>query len=233
MSTNNNNNTPEPTDADLERQFSEYDPVFDAPSPSQVVGDVRLPEPTLSGLPPAMRQEIEAKLVNVPFNTREATTKQLIAEALYANSRSHRARAGLGEGATETQRADVSIANEVRELSEEADRIRAQLDEVRMVQDPETGNMIPTADPLLKGERRAGLEARLGEIGHHYTLLIGIEGEKRRADAIKRDIETHHARQEQIARMKEADELAEKLARDEEIQRLAKSKARFKQSFLG
>ncbi|WP_205478560.1 hypothetical protein [Sphingomonas arenae] len=223
---------PEPTDAELAEHFSTYDPL-DAPSSAQADGDVRLTLPLLSGLSPALRQEVEAKLALVPLSEREEATPGLIAEVLRANSRNYRVMAGLGEGATHTQRVDVQIANQVRLLSEEVSRIQALLDEDRMVEDPVTGEMVPTPHKAVQGDQRSGYQTRLQEIRHQYNLLTGHEGAKLREEAIQKDIAQYRAVRDQLSRAKEADALAEKMARDAEVQRLAEAKFRFKRSNLG
>ena len=231
--TTDNNTPPEPTDAELDARFSNYDALYDVQSPVQVIGNVNIPQPTLSTLPHEMRDAINAKLAALPLSERERAEQCFIREALEANSLKVRTAIGPGEGATEVQKADAETANRVRLLDREATNIEAKLSEERMIEDPVTGNLISSGQKALQGNARLGYQARLNEIGHEMAVLTQIEGSKQRAEALEKDKANYRSRQQQLAELQEADRRADKIASEDRINRMAEAKARIRKSNLG
>lgn len=229
------NTTPsagEPSDAALEAQFLNYDPVHDVPSAVTVIGEPRILEPSIEAFSPDVQQRIRARLADAAPGSRDHLMRQYVREELTKASYTFRAMGGVGEGATETQRADAETANEIRLLQQEERRIRAALDEVRTVRDPLTGRDIPTEDKRIQGQRRAEMEERLANLGNQATLLAGPVGESRRREAVAADIQRTRRQLQTRAELEEAERRAEAMAAEERISRMAEAKFKHRRAQL-
>lgn len=218
-----------PEDADLANEISNFDPVYDTPSPVSLVGNVKLPEMKIDALPPAMRDPILAKLGVTTGTERERLETELVREALYDNSLNTRIQAGLGEHANPYVREVFNITNEARLLEQEFYRIQIDLaDIVRWdnVEDAETGQPKPVAVERVQGERRRGMQLRAKEIEHQIAQLRGIEGQRRKQRALRAAIQERKQLAEQVEDHQEVDARAKKIEREDRIQARAEQRAK-------
>lgn len=222
----------EPTAAEM-AAFNSFDPVNDVPSPVQVTGDARAffdrigAEPTLQALNPELRHAAEARLAGLPW-TPEAERAAVLA-VLRDNSREFRIKAGAGEGATETQRTMLQQANQIRQLAGEYERIKTLLAEVREFRNEvdDTGKPTPVPVYVSEGDSRRALEARLDEVGREMALIAGIQGDRELKEANRADALQARKTRQQIADHREASRRAAKMAREDHINRMARTKAKF------
>lgn len=216
--------------------ITDFHPVYSVPSPVEVVGNVRLPEPTLTGLPPEMRQRIEAKLATVTPGNRDLFERQFIREELEANSINLRVQAGAGEGADPFQRATLELANNIRLVKAEIAASEAALEEVASYENAinsETGK--PEAVPVhaLRGDARLARQAELQRARHRLNLLEGHEGQKQLQAALEETRRAAEEQREELAILHEAKELAAKQARTERVEKLAAAFAKSARANLG
>jgi hypothetical protein len=220
-------NATEPTDAEV----TDFHPVFDVPGPVTIKGDLQLPNLSLSALPPESQEAITTKLASVTPGNRDLFEREFITEEAQRLALEARIKAGAGEAATPYQRAYFQRANEVRLLEQEAAKITAQLQEVTHYEhdiDPETGGPLAVPVPRAQGDIRSALEIRLRDIGYELAQKNGREGEKLMADAMAATKAQMKAQREAVAEMEEADEMADRIAREERVRSMAETKARFK-----
>lgn len=222
-----------PSNEQLEAHFSNYDPLA-FPSPVEVVGHPNLPDRlSITMFDKDVQNEIRGEVAKALPHQQEALEAELVQKAAEANSLKFRSKVGLGRDATETQKSDAETANRVRLLQEESKRIQAALDEARMIVDPVTGEQIDSGDKRLKGDQRSAYQTRLNEIGHEMSVLVHLEGPKRRSEAVQADIARFREQQEAIADEREARALAEKIVREERIQARAEARAKSLRSNIG
>ncbi len=234
----------DPEDQPLADQLLNFDPVYDTKGPVQWIGGNQKPPPEqfkVQMLSPEMRDEVNAKLANVPLAQRDARESQLVYEALYQNSLRLRIVAGPGEGATETQKARLGIAGDRHNLQKEMWRIESELGEVQSwhpvfneagerVIDPETGQQKVKAVEVIQGDRRQGLQNRIAEIAHQIALLDGPEGDIRERKAIKADIDRIKSQASQMEEEQAARAKADEIVRQERIDTRANAYAKRKRS---
>jgi hypothetical protein len=218
---------PIPSDGEIEN----FDPIYGTPGPVQLVGNVRLSEPTLDALPPDMRDSIRAKLAGVTPGNRDIFEREYIREALEHNSLELRIKAGPGENATDYQRAYFEKLRGIYDLSREHGQIEVELAEVadsRLETDPDTGEA--RAVPVLRyqGEARQVRQARLVELQHKLTLLNGIEGDKLLAEGKAATIAKAKQTREQLEDLVEANHRADAKVREERIEKMADAKTRMR-----
>ena len=102
----------DPSDQHIADEILAMDFIEDVQGPVSMTGDVKIPEPSLSTLPPEMRERIEAQLVMVPASQRDATTKELINKELRSNSAYVRSKGGVHPSSTPYHQEYASIARD-------------------------------------------------------------------------------------------------------------------------
>jgi hypothetical protein len=225
--------TPSSEDAALAAQLQNFDPIYDAPSAVKVVGNVQLPEPKITMFDQATQDRINAKLANVTPGNRDLFEREFIREELEANSRKVRLMTGLGDDATETQRATLNIANRVRLLQNDIANAQGRLDEPMVVNDPVTGQPVPLKTKRLQGDGRTALQHQINEWNRQIALLRGVEGDREIEEATRADIKRIREQEQSLADLAEARKRADANKREERIERMADTFARNSRSNLG
>lgn len=230
-----------PEDAELANQITNFDPVFDVPSPTTVIGGTHKPvtgELSAKMLPPEAQQEIRQKLANVPVSQAAKRENELVRQYLHEKALEVRIKAGPGAGANEFQRERFHIAAERHQAEREILRITeqlAQVDRWEPVLDPNTGKAVidpKTGQPQVKaietvtGERRTGLERRIDELNHKIMLLEGPEGDLRERKALHAAVQSAKAKQAQLEEDREARKLGESMNREERVKAKAEAYAK-------
>jgi hypothetical protein len=216
-----------PSDAAMTAQLNRFDPVFDVPSPVKIVGNVNITAtPSLASLSPALRAKAEAKLKGGSYS--EEAVGRAVHAVLIENSRDLRIRAGAGEDATETQRAMLQQANQVRLLQEEMGRIEGELSDVlgHKTEIGSDGKAVAVPIYRAQGQRRLALEAALDEKTHEMTLIAGIQGQRELDEANAADLARIKERREALADAAEVEKRAKQIARDRRINAQAEARAR-------
>ena len=201
-------------------------PLEQLPSPWEVTGNPRiLSEPTLEALSPADR---EAVLQRAGSDKPEAISGALKA-FLHERSVEVRIRAGAGDGATESEREALSQMNQLRLLSGEVDRLKAELAEVRehRTEHDANGNPVPVPVYALQGDGRTARQNRLNEIMHEMSLVAGLEGEAAMKRAARADALKARELKQQVEDSREIKRRAHEMAREDRINQAARNRARF------
>ena len=217
----------EPTPAEMEA-FNSFDPIRDIPSPVEIVGDVRLGgNVTMSSFSPQQQEAILARAGN---DRSERSIQTAIHGFLLDQRRELLIRGGAGDGATQTQRTMLEQANRVRQLSGDIARIDEALADVvsHRTEIGEDGKAVAVPMYRIQGDNRSGFEAEKRRLQHEMVLIAGIEGERQITEANRADALAVREAKARIAEFREAEALAEKIARDERVQRLAQMKAKFR-----
>lgn len=156
------------------------------PSSATTVGNVRLGEPVLAGLPPEMRQRVAEKMTTVKAD-HDIFERQFIREELEANSYRVKVLSGVHKGANEYERVSFGIMREIYHMEREASRIEAELADVVGFSKEHDADGTPQGVPILRyqHEARKGREAALEDVRRRIRLLEGREGEQLRAEAAK------------------------------------------------
>ena len=201
--------TPIPTEAELAS--------FDhraVPSSTTTVGDVKIGEPVLAGLPPEMRQRIEEKMATVKAD-RAIFERQFIREELEKNSYRVKVLSGIHKEANEYERVSFGIMREIYHMQREADRISEELADVvgYSKELDEEGSPQGVAILRYQHEARRAREAALEDVRRRIRLLEGREGDQLRAEAAK-------VTQDRIR------DQNERLQEDHEVRKLAAEKQR-------
>lgn len=218
----------EPSQAELD-SFNNFDPIRDIPSPVEVVGNVRLAgNVTMSSFSP---QQQEAILQRAGNDRSEKSLQTAIHSYLLDQRRELLIRGGAGEGATQTQRTMLEQANRVRQLSADIARIDKALADVVSHRTEIGEDGTPVAVPVyqVQGDNRSAFEAEKRRLEHEMVLIAGIEGERQITEANRADALAVREAKARVAEFREAEALAAKIARDERIQRMAQTKAKFRQ----
>lgn len=218
--------SPIPTDEEIEAEIVNFDPVYDVPSPVEMVGNVRLPEPSLTALPPEAQERVRAKLANVTPGNRDLFEAQFIRDELYAFSAYTRVKAGVGEGANAYQREFFALNAEVHQTSDELTRLTLELDRKRTMTDPATGQTVELDDPYHTPDRLRALQAEFNNQLARLRALEGPEKERRLAKAKDKAVAERKALLQQIADHKEIDRRAAEIVRTEKIESAAEARAK-------
>ncbi len=221
-----------PSDEQLAAEIVNFDPVYDVPSPVEKVGDVRLPEPSLTALPPEAQDRIRAKLAKVTPGNRDLFEAQYIRDELYAFSSYTRVKAGVGEGANAYQREFFALNAEVAQTSDELTRLSAEIDRKRTIQDPATGQTVELTDPYHGPDRLKALQAEFNNQLARLHALDGPEKERRLEKAKAKAVADRRAVLQQIADHKEIDRRAAEIVRNEKIENAAEARAKRLRSSL-
>ena len=225
----------DPADQHIVDEIKSLDMLTEVPGSSTVIGAIKIPEPKLSALPPAMRETIERQLAMTPASQREATERELITKALRQNASNVRALGGLSSTATPYHAEMATIAREVRTAEAEFDRISEQLTTVLRYEnqwDEKKQENVPVPVYAFEGSVRTGLIQRQAELNYKIKLLasedgnLGPEGRLRVDKAMTHSVALHKARDEQAAEMKAVDARARELAQEARIERKAKVRAK-------
>lgn len=206
------------------------------PGPVSVKGDLpKGPERyTLAHLKgTALFAEVERRLASQPPGSRSADVEhELVERALRENSLDLRAAGGFGAGAPPVFREAAAISNEVRQLDREFDTLQAELARVSHHETGVDANGDPKAIPvpLISRERMRAVLARLDEILHVRALKCpgGYEFERRMAKARFDSVEQVKAQKAEAAKLAKIEARAAAMVEEEEIERLARSKARMR-----
>jgi hypothetical protein len=223
--------TPAPVPS--EAQLATFDH-RNVPSPVEVVGDVRIAaEPTLSGLPPEMRERVATRMANVKAD-HASFERQFIREELDANSYRLKVLAGPGKDANEYERECFGIMREVYDLECEAERIEAELAEVvdHRTEYDDDGNATPVPVYRFAPETREGRKSALQDVRYRLAQ-IEREAPARRTAAAKMMQDRITAENEQLAVHAEAKQQADALLRKERVDRLAIAFANNRRDHLG
>ena len=184
------------------------------PSSATSLGDVKIGEPVLAGLPPEMRQRIAEKMATVKAD-HAIFERQFIREELEENSYRVKVLSGIHKEASEYERVSFGIMREIYHMEREADRISAELADVVGYSKDHDADGNPQGVPILRyqNDARRAREAALEDVRRRIRLLQGREGDQLRAEAAK-------VTQDRIR------EHNERLAEDHEVRRLAAEKQR-------
>lgn len=223
-----------PTDEDLEAEIVSFDPVYDVPSPVEVVGNVldRISTPKIEAFPPEVQDRIRAKLATVTPGNRDLFEERFIREELYAFSAYTRVKSGVGEGANAYQREFYALNSEVNQTSDEITRLTLELAKKRTMTDRATGQTVELEDPYHAPDRVRAMEAELHNQIARLHSLQGPEKERRLAKAKDRAVADRKAILQQIADTKEADRRASEIVRNERIDKVAEARAKRLRSSL-
>ena len=189
-----------------------------------------------SALSPDLRSEVDKALQGFPASRRGEAEQEAIVRVLSARIVQNRVLTGLGEGATEYDREMVDIAREYRQHSQEWNRVTARMTEVARHDTGPDGKPIPVYVMGPAGQRAAA--AQLAEIDYRLSLLVqsdgshGPEASRRLAKALQGSVEAEKAFAAQVAEMREAEVMAEKMLRDERIEARAKGIAKHRRVAL-
>lgn len=230
--------TIDPSDQHIADEILSMDPITDVQGPVSVTGDVKFPEPTLSALPPAMRDRIEAQLVMVPASQSEATTKELINKELRSNSAYVRSKGGVHPSSTPYHQEYASIARDFGEAAAEFNRISDRLVEVLRfdsVWDEEKGESVPVpVYAVSSAEQRKALVNRQAELNHRIKQLqnedgsLGPEAQRRMQKALYDSVALRKAVAQQAADLKEIEERATLKEREAYIEQQSDIRAKLK-----
>lgn len=222
-------------DQHIADEILSLDMLTEVPGPVSVTGDVKIPEPTLSALPPAMREKIEAQMVMVPASQRHATEKELVTKALRQNASRVRSLGGVSETATPYHKEMAAVAREVRTAEAEFDKISEQLTTILRYEnawDDAKQENVPVPVYAVHGSLRTALVNRQAELNYKIKLLanddgtLGIEGRRRVDKALAESVALRKAVEEQAADLKAIEERAQVKARESRIERQADIRAK-------
>jgi len=203
-------------------------------SPVEIIGDVRITaEPTLSGLPPAMREEVAAKMANVKAD--HATfERQFIREAFEENSYRLKVLAGPGKDANEYERECFGILREIYDLECEAERIEAELNDTVGYGTDFDADGNPVAVPVYRfaPETRRGRQEALQDVRYRLAQ-VEREAPARRTAARDRMAARIAATNEDHAIMREAKAQADAINRKARVDELANAFAKNRRHTLG
>lgn len=203
-------------------------------SPVEVIGDVQInAEPSLSSLPPAMREEVEAKMANVKAD-HSIFERQFIREALEANSYRLKVLAGPGKDANEYERECFGILRELYDLESEAERIEAEINDTVGFGTDYDGDGNPISAPIYRfaTETRQGRRQALQDVRYRISQ-VEREAAFRRTAAAKRVQDRIAADNEQLAVHTEAKRKADAMLRQERVDQLAEAFAKNRRNTIG
>ena len=228
------NPNPLPTDDEIAAEIVNFDPVYDVPSPVEVVGNPldRVNLPKLEAFSPEVQDRIRAKLANVTPGNRDLFEQEFIREELYQYAAYTRVKAGVGEGANAYQREFYAINAEVNQTSDEITRLTTELARKRTMRDPATGQVVELDDPYHSPERIRAMEAELNNQLARLRALDGPEKARRLEKAKARAVAQRKEVLQQIADHKEAERRAAEIVRNERIEKAAEAKAKRLRSAL-
>jgi len=188
-----------------------------------------------TGLPPEMRQAVEARLSqlgDVTPEQRAAKDVEFTFDAIRSKRMELRVLTGVGSDASPYHREQVAIAREVRDLSKEFDRLSEQLTEVARYDtsvDPVTGDAKAVPVYAVSAERAKGIASQQDDISRRIRLLLnddgtmGYEAEKRLRQRLHESATQRAALHEQVAGRAEAERRADEIIREERINKQAQS----------
>lgn len=206
----------------------------DVPSPVEVIGDVKINvEPVLSGLPPEMRERVNAKMANVKAD-HAIFEKMFIREELEDNSYRLKVLAGPGKDANEYERECFGLAREMYDLEREEQRIQAELDDTVGFTTAYDDNGNPVAEPIYRfaAETRRGRADALQDVRYRIAQLER-EAPARRTAAAGRVQQRVAADNEEMAIHKEAKAQADAKLRQERVDALANAFAANRRNNIG
>jgi hypothetical protein len=196
------------------------------PSPWVMKGEPSvISAPTLEALSPADQQ----KVLESAGSTNPTAVGRALNEFLRKRSADVRIRCGPGEGATETEREALDQMNQLRLMSEEHDRIAAELADIRehRTEYDANGNPVPVPVYALQGSSRTAREARLDQINEQMALVAGIQGEAALERAARADARRIRKLQSEVAEAREIERRAHEMAREKRINEAAATKAKY------
>ena len=201
-------------------------PLAELPSPFTIKGNPRLTsEVSLKALSPE-----DAKAVREAARSADPDdVKEALFGFLRSRSEQFRIMAGTGEGASETEREALSLANQQRLYSEEYLRLEAELAAVGegRVETDANGEQFLVPVPVLQGSQRTWREARMRELAAAMTSVAGIEGEVAMERAARTEALNRRKVKIQIEDQQEATRRAHQKAREKRIEEAAAAKAKF------
>lgn len=223
-----------PEDQHIADEIVAMDPLRDVPGPATMKGDAKIvPDRfTLTTLPPGpLRDRVEQQLALQPPSKREEAEHELVKRALEANGLDLRGRVGVGSGATPYHKEQAQIASEIAQLDREYARLTEDMGAVREYVsriNEESGKAEAEPVPMYGAERQKAMLNRMLEIQHIVALKQpgGLEYERRMAKALRDSVAIRKAHAAQKAKLAKVEARATELIESEEIERLARSKAR-------
>lgn len=228
------------TDAALRAEIAGFDLLRDTDHTAFAAHDnlsapalAALRSPPLSALSPADRAEVSRRLNESRPHDFEAAQRKFIDEVVRERAIEARLKAGVPKNAYQAECFQLHF--DTLAVEAEMDRIDKRLSEVashRTEIDPNTGQARAVPVPLLRGEDRDGWIKRYAELGAKLANLKGGDGERRLGAALDRAVADHKRMADQVELHREADALADKTIRDEELARLAKGKAAMKRTLV-
>lgn len=225
----------DPADQHIADSIRSMDVLSQVPGPTSAIGAVKVPEPTLSALPPAMREQVEAQLAMVPASKRAESEKELVVKALRKHSLHLRSLAGVAGTATPYHREQAVIARDIRTAEAEFDALSTQLHDIIRYDnqwDEATQSNIPVPVFAVEGDRRKAYMQQQDQILYRISLLVngdgslGIEGQRRMAKALHDSVQLQKAVAEQKADNEEVEKRAQELAREARINKRAGVRAK-------
>jgi hypothetical protein len=221
----------EPTPAELEA-FNNFDPLIDVPTNFEVIGNPRVnAEPTLSSFSREQQEIIRQRAGSAD----PVALQNAMHGFLLEKKREFLIKGGAGPGSTETMRTSLEQANRVGQLQRDIASIDAQLADVLEYRtEPDaTGSPQPVPVYRLQGDSRSAFEARKRELGHEMVLIAGVQGERELRAANRTDALNARKARQQVEEFRQAETLAQQIARDERVRKMAETKAKFLRDTLG
>lgn len=183
------------------------------------------PAITLEAFSPDDRKALEARAAEINPHNREAAVAQAINERLRREAINLRVRS-TSDNASHYVRTHCALEFEIDEAERESMKIAEQLNQMRTVFDPATGNKIETKEFAVTGEKRDALTKQLMDLFHRSEAIAGSEGQRRRDEARKKDWAEYVDLQRRVWEAQEVDRRAHKMASDDRINAAAAARAR-------
>ena len=176
-----------------------------------------------------MREGVERQLAHTPASKRAETERTLVRAALEQNSRRVREQAGVGEGALPCHKEAAELSAQHRALSQRFNRISDELAEVACFDvklDPKSGERVTLPVYAVENIARQKLVQEQGQLSYQMGLLEGVQGERLMKKALRESVELVKKRNEMIAEETLIQAGAEKLNREQRLQKRIEARAR-------
>lgn len=225
-----------PEDAEIADRIRNIDPVDDLPGPGSVKGSRPLPDISINGLSPAMREEVKARLVGVPTADYAEAEKSAIQELLTERRVESRILSGVGGAATDYHREWVAISQDYRALAREYNLITQEMTRVSHYDTVVNEQGKAEAKPVyaMSEARQIGSAKYLADLSYRMGLLVkedgthGVEAERRLQRALYDSVEQEKSNRARIEEHAEAKRRADDILREERINKRAEMFAKHK-----
>jgi len=213
--------------------------VHDMPGTVVIPAGKVLPPLRKEGLPPHLRQQVQAKLDGLMPEQRTANEEAIVAAVLRNELPRIRLSAGLGEGALPYHRELLHLNRRFADLEDEFNRYANELAEVHsygMETDPATGRQRPKEILRIQGPRREAYSAHMEDLSRQMRLLFkddgtpGIEGARSLQKALHESVQLLKQRDEIVAEKAEVERLTNEQVRADRIAAKVASRVRMQRN---